>query len=246
MFPCFFRHETCCNQGKQTAVHFKSVENHRGKQERDFKMESLLAAAVVAAVLSPTWAPRTEVKFDRLPQQCAAVYEPCLKEMRRVDCTEVIYLDMDGDGTNEMLVWDGSAGSGGQGWHIMRKHGNTWCRLEHVFGMIATVDHADRIGLLVCLPCGWDSAAFEYYELKKGVMEKMLTVEVKYGIPVRRKPVEIKLRYPGQVTGPGRNHEWKALNKQSAWFSATRGMEGPERGMFFFGPVDRVALCGGK
>lgn len=189
-------------------------------------MESLLAAAVVAAALSPAWIPGTEVKFDRLPQECAAVYEPYLKEMRRVDCTEVIYLDMDRDGTNEMLVWDGTTGSGGQGWHIMRKHGNTWFRLGNVFGMIATVDHADRIGLLVCLPCGWDSAAFEYYELKKGEMKKMLTVEVKYGIPVRRKTIEIKLRYPGQVTGSGRHCEWEALNKQSARFSATRGIEG--------------------
>lgn len=189
------------------------------KQERDFKMESLLAAAVVAAALSPAWIPGTEVKFDRLPQECAAVYEPCLKEMRRVDCTEVIYLDMDRDGTNEILVWDGTSGSGGQGWHIMRKHGNTWFRLGNVFGMIATVAHADRIGLLVCLPCGWDSAAFEYYELKGGEMKKILTVEVKYGIPVRRKPVEIKLRYPGQVTGSGRHCEWETLNKQSAGFS---------------------------
>ena len=169
------------------------------KQERDFKMESFLAAAVVAAALSPAWIPGTEVKFDRLPQECAAVYEPYLKEMRQTDCTEVIYLDMDRDGTNEMLVWDGTAGTGGQGWHIMRKYGNTWFRLENVFGMIATVDHADRIGLLVCRLCGCDSAAFEYYELKKREMKKILTVEVKYGIPVRRKPVEIKLRYAGQI-----------------------------------------------
>ena len=56
------------------------------------------------------------------------MYEPYLKEMRQTDCTEVIYLDMDRDGTNEMLVWDGTAGTGGQAagpwWRV-----GAWLRL---------------------------------------------------------------------------------------------------------------------
>lgn len=154
-----------------------------------------LFAAVIAAALSPVWTPATEVKLEQLPPECAAVYEPYLKKLRKADSTEVICSDLDQDGKKEMLVWDGSSGSGGQGWHIMMQQGEIWRTLDKIFGDVMLIPHADRTGLLVGMPSGWDEAFFEYYELRHGKMQKILSFGIEYSVPVRKNPVKISIQY---------------------------------------------------
>ncbi len=157
-------------------------------------MEKLIAA-VIAAALSPVWPPVKEVKFKDLPPLCAAVYEPYLKEMRNAVSTEVILIDMEKDGQNEMLVWDGNVGTGGQGWCLMTKRNNVWQKAGVFFGDIIPVHNADRNGVLICSPCGWSNASFDYYELLNGSLQKRLAFEIDYSKPIRKNPSKITVKY---------------------------------------------------
>ncbi len=157
-------------------------------------MEKLLAIAVAAA-LSPVWTPAREVKFEDLPPVCSAVYEPYLKELRNAVSTEVISIDMDKDGQDEMLVWDGNEGTGGQGWTLLIKRSNTWQKAGEFFGDVIAVPLAECNGILICSPCGWANASFGYYELLNGSLQKRLAFEIDYSKPVRKNPSKITVNY---------------------------------------------------
>lgn len=154
-------------------------------------MEGLLLR-VLAVILSGVGSenlPTKSVPFDRLPPECAAVYDAGLRKLRQANATEVIEVDLDGDRVDELLIFNGNHGSGGEGWIVMRKEKGAYRKAGEVFGIL----HKSGRGLIVESPCGWSYADWSYYELIGGALVRKLDVEVEYGNPIRREPVRIKV-----------------------------------------------------
>ncbi len=149
----------------------------------------ILTAHALNAMKSET------IKFSQLPGECAAEYDPFLRKERKANSTAAIMYDLDGDGINEMLIWTGNGGSGGEEWSIMRKDSRCWHRLGKVFGLLYRVDAEPYRGLLVCSPCGWDQATWSFYQLRHGKLGKKIEFEVHYRKPIREEPTEIKISY---------------------------------------------------
>lgn len=149
----------------------------------------ILTAHALNAMKSET------IKFSQLPGECAAEYDSFLRKERKTDSTAAIMYDLDGDGINEILIWTGNGGSGGEEWSIMRKDSRGWHRLGKVFGLLYRVDAEPYRGLLVCSPCGWDQATWSFYQLRHGKLGKKIEFEVHYRKPIRKEPTEIKISY---------------------------------------------------
>lgn len=136
-----------------------------------------------------------EILFSQLPTECAAEYDPILREERKAVSTNVIRIDLDGDGKPEMLVWTGDGGSAGEEWSVMRQNGSKYIRIGQVFGRLFALPSSQFRGLLVCTPCGWDQASWSFYQFQAGKLEKIIEFEIRYSKPIRQKPSEIKIIY---------------------------------------------------
>ena len=143
-----------------------------------------------------------KIPFSRLPRECAAEYDPFLRKERKAVSTDVIRIDLDGDGKPEMLVWTGDGGSSGEEWSVMRYNGTRYTRIGRVFGRLFPLPSSQFSGLLVCSPCGWNQASWSFYQLRAGKLEKIIEFEIHYSKPIRQKPSEIKIIY-----GAGRKQE---------------------------------------
>ena len=155
---------------------------------------SYLLSIILTAHASTAMKPE-KILFSRLPLECAAEYDPFLRKERKAVSTDVIRLDLDGDGSSEMLVWTGNGGSAGEEWSIMWKDSRGWHRLGKVFGILYRVDIKPYRGLLVCNPCGWDQATWTFYQLRHGKLENMIEFEIHYRKPIREGPTAIKIFY---------------------------------------------------
>ena len=149
----------------------------------------ILTAHALNAMKSET------IEFSQLPGECAAEYDSFLRKERKANSTAAIMYDLDGDGINEILIWTGNGGSGGEEWSIMRKDSRGWHRLGKVFGLLYRVDAKPYRGLLVCSPCGWDQTTWSFYQLRHGKLGKKIEFEVHYRKPIREEPTEIKFFY---------------------------------------------------
>ena len=110
-----------------------------------------------------------EIAFAELPRECAAEYDAALRDERKAAATRVCRLDLDGDGAEELLVWTGESGSGGETWSVMTRRGGRWCRAGQVFGSLHFVDRPPHRGLVVETACGWDEATWEFWSLENGI-----------------------------------------------------------------------------
>ena len=140
-----------------------------------------------------------KILFSQLPIECAAEYDSFLRKERNAVSTDVIRIDLDGDGKYEMLVWTGNGGSAGEEWSVMRQTGSKYIRIGRVFGRFFSSPSSQFRGLLVCTPCGWDQASWPFYQLQAGKLHKTMTFEVTYSRPVRTRPVEIKIEYGSEA-----------------------------------------------
>ena len=122
-----------------------------------------------------------EVSFKKLPKECVEVYDKDIREWRNVETTEVIEIDLDKDKINELLIFNGENGSGGEGWAVMQKHNGKYRKVGEIFGVLYRVES----GLLVEKPCGWNYADWTYYELIKGVLVEKVDINVEYQQPIR-------------------------------------------------------------
>lgn len=136
-----------------------------------------------------------KILFSRLPTECSAEYDPFLRKEQKAVSTDVIRVDLDGDGKNEMLVWTGNGGSGGEEWSVMRHNGTKYTRIGRIFGRLYSLPSSQFRGLLVCTPCGWNQASWSFYQFQAGKLEKIIEFEIRYSKPVRQKPSEIKIIY---------------------------------------------------
>ena len=163
-------------------------------------MNGLLLLLLSAALgqLSGTALHESEVAFAELPPECAAEYHAEIREFRKASATRVCRCDLDGDGAEELLVWTGESGSGGETWSVMTKRDGRWRRAGQVFGNLHFVDRPPYRGLVVETPCGWANSSWEYWELKDGILTCRLAIDMHYDRPaghiLRTRPVEMKIK----------------------------------------------------
>lgn len=164
-------------------------------------MNGLLTLLLAVMLTRPLWTklPELDAAFDALPPECAAEYDPFLRQERNASDTRICRCDLDGDGEQEMLVWTGDGGTGGEDWSVMTRRGGRFRRAGQVFGILHFIDRPPHRGLLVESPCGWEHDTWEFWELKNGRLVCRLTLNVRYATPeentLRTRPVEIKIRY---------------------------------------------------
>ena len=149
----------------------------------------LRVLAVVLSGVSPEPLEEKVVPFEKLPAECAAIYDAELRQFRQATSTEVISVDLDGDKVNELLIFNGKSGSGGEGWAIMQKHNGKYRKTDEVFGIL----YKSGKGLIVKSPCGWENADWDYYELVNGKLVLKFNIDVKYRKPVRQEPCRINI-----------------------------------------------------
>ena len=149
----------------------------------------LRVLAVVLSGVSPEPLEEKVVPFEKLPAECAAVYDVDIRQFRQATSTEVISVDLDGDKVNELLIFNGESGSGGEGWTVMQKHNGKYRRVGEVFGLL----YKSGKGLIVESPCGWDNSEWNYYELVNGKLVLKFNIDVKYRKPVRREPCKLNI-----------------------------------------------------
>ncbi len=150
----------------------------------------LRVLAVVLSGVSPEPLEERSVPFSQLPAECAAVYDAELRQFRQAAATEVISIDLDGDKIDELLIFNGNCGSGGEEWVIMQKHHGQYRKAGVVFGTL----YRSGNGLLVESPCGWSYADWNYYELVNGELTLKLDIDVEYSAPVRKNPVNVNIK----------------------------------------------------
>ena len=149
----------------------------------------LRVLAVVLSGVSPEPLEEKVVPFEKLPAECAAVYDADIRQFRQATATEVISVDLDGDKVNELLIFNGENGSGGEGWAVMQKHNGKYRKTGEVFGIL----YKSGKGLIVESPCGWDNAEWHYYELVNSKLIVKFNIDVKYRKPVRQEPCRIDI-----------------------------------------------------
>ena len=150
----------------------------------------LRVLAVVLSGVSPEPLEEKVVPFDKLPIECAMVYDADIRKFRQATSTEVISVDLDGDKVNELLIFNGESGSGGEGWAVMQKIAGKYRKAGEVFGLL----YKSGKGLIVESPCGWENAQWNYYELVNSKLIMKFNIDVKYRKPVRQKVVSIKIK----------------------------------------------------
>ena len=149
----------------------------------------LRVLAVVLSGVSPEPLEEKVVPFEKLPAECAAVYDADIRKLRQATLTEVISVDLDGDEVDELLIFNGENGSGGEGWAVMQKINGKYRKTGDVFGIL----YKSGKGLIVKSPCGWDNADWDYYELVNGKLVLKFNIDVKYRKPVRQEPCRINI-----------------------------------------------------
>ena len=149
----------------------------------------LRVLAVVLSGVSPEPLEEKVVPFNKLPAECAAVYNTDIRQFRQATSAEVISVDLDGDKINELLIFNGQSGSGGEGWTVMQKHNGKYRRVGEVFGLL----YKSGKGLIVESPCGWDNAEWNYYELVNSKLIMKYNIDVKYRKHVRQEVTRIKI-----------------------------------------------------
>jgi len=106
--------------------------------------------------------------------------------------------DIDGDGAEELLVWSGEVGTGGEGWSVMTRRSGVWRCAGRIFGVVYFVDRPPHRGLVVESPCGWRYADWEYFELENGVLKSRIKLAIRYRRPegniLRTRPEEIVVK----------------------------------------------------
>ena len=150
----------------------------------------LRVLAVVLSGVSPEPLEEKVVPFNEMPAECAAVYDTDIRKLRQATSTEVISVDLDGDKVNELLIFNGENGSGGEGWTVMQRHNGKYRRVGEVFGLL----YKSGNGLIVESPCGWSYADWNYYELVDGKLILKLDIDVEYRKPVRQDVVSIQIK----------------------------------------------------
>ena len=151
----------------------------------------LRVLAVVLSGVSPEPLEEKVVPFNAMPAECIAVYDTEIRKLRQATSTEVISVDLNGDKVNELLIFNGESGSGGEGWAVMQKANGKYRKVGDVFGIL----YKSGNGLIVESPCGWAEATWSYYTIEHGKLVCKFEITVKYSKPIRQEPLSIKINF---------------------------------------------------
>ncbi len=136
----------------------------------------LLILSMIFGEVSMEHVDYKDIAFEKLPTICKNEYEPTALEFFKRTSTYVAYCDLDGDGEEEILSFDGLYGTGGLGWNIISKNK----KIANVFGDVFFVNLDKTTGLLFKNRCGWSSSTWSYYELKNSKLELLYEIETKH------------------------------------------------------------------
>ena len=95
-------------------------------------MNEMILAVLAVLLTSQGNLPSRSVPFDRMPAILASAYDADIRQWRNAKEAEVAEIDFDGDGCAEKLVFNGQAGSGGEGWTIFQKNPAGWRKIGDV------------------------------------------------------------------------------------------------------------------
>ncbi len=155
----------------------------------------LLVLAVVLGQSSGAELIEQTVASAELPRECAAEYLPFRQNGSSAHQPRVCRCDLDGDRREELLVWTGEFGSGGENWSVMTCRNGHWRQAGQVFGSLYRLEHPPYRGLLVETPCGWEQATWRYWELQNGLLVCRLKLDIHYRPPenhvLRTRPTKI-------------------------------------------------------
>ena len=151
----------------------------------------LRVLAVVLSGVSPEPLEEKVVPFEKLPAECAAVYDADIRQFRQATSTEVISVDLNDDKVNELLIFNGENGSGGEGWAVMQKANGKYRKVGDVFSIL----YKSGNGLIVESPCDWAEATWSYYTIEHGKLVCKFEITVKYSTPIRQEPLSIKINF---------------------------------------------------
>ncbi len=136
---------------------------------------------------------QVEESFAVLPSECRTVYDAELLKMRDATTTFVIRYDINRDGQDELLAWDGNPGTGGGGWFVFVRDGQSWREAGAMSG--TPCGRADgKAGIFASWALGWDAEMITYYELEGFDLIQKVAYDVEYAEPIRQKPIKIQTR----------------------------------------------------
>lgn len=157
-------------ENKQGNLEIKSFElsdniskNHEIKSDdKELNIMISLAYSQILGETPKTWLETYEESFENLPAICKKGYDSNLQEERKAKTTQVAYIDLNGDNINEIISWDGTAGSGGLGWNIISNNQI----IDNVFGSIILLKNQKQTGLLIHWAMGINDGTWDYWQLK--------------------------------------------------------------------------------
>ena len=88
----------------------------------------LRVLVVVLSGVSPEVLEEKVLPSNWLPYECITVY----RVFRQTEYARIIPVDLDGDRINELLIFNGENGSGGEGWTVMQKINGKYRRAANV------------------------------------------------------------------------------------------------------------------
>ena len=153
--------------------------------QNTYVIKPSLAEQVLKIVISGKWCKDydkfQEVPLEKLPPACK---EACkeLKEIYGNDekTASVAYIDLDNDGSNEMIVtyrhyW----ANGGTGYDILTKRNGKWVKSNGFRAMFwQPLKINGRFGLLLDNKCGWSERNYSFCEFKNGKLVPAVSIDL--------------------------------------------------------------------
>ena len=121
------------------------------------------------------------VPFEKMPAVCQ---KDCANEIelygKDSNFALVAYIDIDGDGTLEMLVtYRSYHGNGGRGYDLLTKRNGKWVKCGYLFGVyLSQTEFNGRRGLLEESKCGCSERTHSFYELKNGKLVNSVKIKI--------------------------------------------------------------------
>ena len=161
----------------------KTVKKPQVNEERSSMAEQLFKIMAGGTFRNENMVLKS-VPFEKLPAVCK---EDCdsEKELYGNDAkhASVGYVDLDNDGSDEMIVsFRSYTGNGGTAYDILTKRNGMWIKSDEFFGVFWHVGKINgRIGLFLDSKCGGTERNYSFNEFKNGKLVPTVSINVERG-----------------------------------------------------------------
>ena len=153
--------------------------------QNTYVIKPSLAEQILKVVINGKWRKDydkfQQVPLEKLPPVCKEACDE-LKEIygNEEKTASVAYIDLDNDGSNEMIVtyrhyW----GNGGTAYDILTKRNGKWIKGDG-FGAVfwQPLKINGRFGLLLDNKCGWSQRNYSFCEFKNGELVPAVSIDL--------------------------------------------------------------------